>query len=420
MDRTIDNAGSCVRHFDRACSLTRVATATIFGILFVWAERTRADDVGHDAPTTTADDSVPIDEDMPATQPTPDPRLLSLPLPEQVCESTPPHWARSNRETAFVREWSQGPLFLDESRILWGRHIIDATTGELLEEFPFGQDALLSKARMSYNRRYLLVSRSTPFDQTTFGFPTTWLQVWDVETRTQHGKDLALDRFGEIDAAVTEDGNTVAVASRAEVNLWDTLSGERNRTLPVNLDDFEEGYQGRPAFFAPEFLRFSPDNHWLVVFSPNNVIYSRWQTGEIARVLHVGRRLEEFAFTPDSRYLAEGPGPRTNLHVREMGSFDISRTLFDEVDSPMITTGLAFTPDGETLIAGNDVTVDESKLTIPHRLHFWDLQTGTLIRQMAMPLYRPRWLDVSPNGRWLAVRLENHETTVLAVWHLAE
>jgi hypothetical protein len=37
---------------------------------------------------------------------------------------------------------------------------------------------------------------------------------------------------------------------------------------------------------------------------------------------------------------------------------------------------------------------------------------------MALPLYRPRWLDVSPNGRFLAVRLEDSDTSVLAVWDL--
>jgi hypothetical protein len=39
---------------------------------------------------------------------------------------------------------------------------------------------------------------------------------------------------------------------------------------------------------------------------------------------------------------------------------------------------------------------------------------------MATPLYLPRSLDVSPDGRWLAVRLEGLDSTVLAVWPVKE
>ncbi len=371
-------------------------------------------------PVSQPERHAPPDEET-AVPPLPvDPRLQSLPLVKQVCEAQPPIWAKSSRDTPLVAQWSHAPWFLDSGRLLWGRHVLDTATGERVAEFPFGADADPVKTRLSHTRRYAIVSQVARVDPRTFQLPWIRLQVWDLEMRAQHGRDLALDQFGEVDADITADGNTVAVATRGEVALWDTVSGARLRAMPVPLDDFEKGYQGRPPFFAPEFLRFSPDGHWLVVFSPNNVLYWQWQTEEKPRVLHAGRRLQSFAFTPDSRYLAEAPGPRTNLHVRDMSSFDIERTLFDEVDSPMITTGLAFTADGATLIAGNDITVDERKMTIPHRLHFWDVRQGKLVRQMALPLYRPRWLDVSPNGRFLAVRLESNDTAVLAVWDLQE
>lgn len=359
-------------------------------------------------------------EDTPVPEVPPDPRLLSLPLVKRICKATPPSWAVSSRENTFPAQSSHRPLFLEDNRLLWGRHVINAATGEILEEMLFGEKTdLITMTRLSHNRKFVLLSRTKPFDQSTFALPTPWLEVWNLETRQQHGSNLVLDgRMGEADADLTNDGNTVAVARGSEVELWNVVSGAKIKTLPVDLNDFEKGYQGRAPFFEPEFLRFSPDNHWLVVFSPNNVVYSRWQTDKKPKVIHVGRRLEAFAFTPDSRLLAEGPGPRTNLHVRKLSSFDIVRTLFDEADSPLITSGLAFTPDGKTLIASNDITVDETKLKIPHRLHFWDLKKGILVRQMTMPLYRPRWLDVSPDGRWLAVRLEDLEAAVLAVWPL--
>lgn len=371
-------------------------------------------------PSASGTGTLAQDVSVPAAAPAA--RLLALPLAEQVCESDPPTWALSSRESPIAADWPHAPLFLDRQRLLWGRHVLDPATGAVLDEFPFGDEAdLITRAWLSRNRKYLLVSRTTRMEPNTFVFPPFRLQVWDVEARCQRGRDILVDEFfGAAEADVTSDGNTVAVASQSEVGLWDAETGARLRSLPVDLDEFEKGYEGRPPFFRPEFLRFSPDDRWLVVFSPNNVIYARWRAEDDAQVLHVGRRLQAFAFSPDSRLLAEGPGPRRNLHLRQLGSFDIVRTLFDEVDSPMITTGLAFAPDGGTLIASNEITVDESKLAIPHRIHFWNVQTGELVRQMETPLYLPRWIDVSPDGRWLAVRLDGHETTVLAVWPVSK
>lgn len=86
----------------------------------------------------------------------------------------------------------------------------------------------------------------------------------------------------------------------------------------------------------------------------------------------------------------------------------------------MITSGLSFTPNGKILIATNEILVDETKLKIPHRIHFWNVKQGSLIRQIATPLYLPRHLDVSPDGTMLAIRLEGNDRTVLAVWTIEE
>ena len=63
--------------------------------------------------------------------------------------------------------------------------------------------------------------------------------------------------------------------------------------------------------------------------------------------------------------------------------------------------GLAFLDSGRTLAFGNRVGLIET-IPVPHRIHFWDLQTGTLTLQIDLKGGVPGSLDVSPDGKVLA------------------
>ncbi len=337
----------------------------------------------------------------------------SVSLPEQISKESPPLWAISNSEMHQTMEL--GPLFLDNDRVLWGADIFDAKSGNHVGGLAAKEYTdTITVTRLSYNRKFLAIRGETPIPQRSIPNRTGWVQLLSLEQGRLFGTHIRPDDE-RTDVDVTNDGQTVAIASMSGVSLWNTATGTKTKTLPVDLDDFPKGLR----HFSPEFLRFSPDNKWLVAFSSNCGVYWEWQTDRKPQVISLGRRLEMFAFSPDSQFLAEGPCSRTNIQVRKMGSFDVLRTFFDEVDSSLVARGLTFTPDGKTLVAGNNETLIES-IKIPHRLHFWDVQTGTIKKQMATGEFRPRQLDISPDGKWLAVRLDNDGTPALAVWNVEE
>lgn len=362
-------------------------------------------------------------------QPAPDPRLLQLPLAKQICEERPPIWAiQLNGDRSVTAGNSLRPLALDNQRILWGSEILDLKTGAKQREFSFGKDELWrAPLCLNHDRRFLLVScgrrRTNNWD---FDL-TSWYQVWDVASQKALATQVSPNELGSWSylsrVDIAGDGSVVASANEheREVSVWDVATGKKLKTMPVNLDRFAKGYEGRPPFFAPEFLRFSPDGQWLVVFTANRGLYWKWQTAEEPTVIELSRRLESFAFSPDSRYLAEGPGPRENIEIRDMETLQvISRVDDGGAKNSMITSGLTFTADGATLIACNSILVNENKLKIPRRLHFWEVATGKLLRQFSMPLYHPRYLDLSPDGRYLVVYLEGRNQGVLAAWDLNE
>lgn len=338
----------------------------------------------------------------------------TLSLLGQISKTSPPVWAIPS--TNKIENHDQSPRFLNNDRILWGADIVDVKTGNRVATCDFRANMdIVSAMRLSQNRKFLVFRGETPIPQRSIPNRTGWVQVWDVERGGLFVGTHMRPDDENVDVDVTNDGQTVAMASRSGVTLWNTATGTKTKTLPVDLDDFPPGLK----VFNPEFLRFSPDNKWLVAFSLNTGIYWQWQTDQKPRVISLGRRLQTFAFSPDSRFLAEGPDSRTNIQLRDVSSTDVLRTFFDEVDSPMITSGLTFTPDGKTLVASNSISLIES-IKVPHRLHFWDVQTGTIKRQMATGQFVPGQLDISPDGKWLAVQLGDNKTTVLAVWPVEE
>lgn len=361
-------------------------------------------------------------------QPPPDARLLTLSLEKQVCELMPPIWAMRPVDSGRgMIGNSRRPFILDDQRFLWHGQILRLATGERQSDIAFGKDEFVrTPVAISQDRRFLLLQCQSGRTNAFSVDLSEWYQVWDIAGQKLAGTHIAPVDFGTesylTKADLTADGKFVAAANEqeGEVSVWDVASSSQVKRLPVKLERFAKGYQGRAPFFRPEFLRFSPDGKWLVVFTPNRVLYWKWQTHEEPVVIELGRRLEAFAFSPDSRYVAEGPGPRENIQIRDMNTLQVVRAVDDGAKHSMITSGLTFTSDGLTLIACNSVTVNENKLKIPHRLHFWEVATGKLIRQLAMPIYRPRYLDLSPDGRYLVAYLESNADTVLAAWDVKE
>ena len=63
---------------------------------------------------------------------------------------------------------------------------------------------------------------------------------------------------------------------------------------------------------------------------------------------------------------------------------------------------MVFADSGKTLAFGNGVGLVET-IPVPHRIHFWDTTNGKITRKIDLKGGAPYSLDVSPDGKTLAV-----------------
>jgi WD40 repeat protein len=119
--------------------------------------------------------------------------------------------------------------------------------------------------------------------------------------------------------------------------------------------------------------------------------------------LKVGRKVDALVFSPDGKLVAEGPDSRMSVQVRDVATLKVTQTLSDP-GQPRVdfsVAGLAFADDGKTLALGNGTFLIET-IPVPHRIHFWDVKTGKILRKIELKGGAPFSLDVSPDGKTLA------------------
>ncbi|TWU12093.1 Regulatory protein BlaR1 [Symmachiella macrocystis] len=397
--------------------MTLVSLIVVPGIAHTWAQaQAPASDAvpdGQSQPIDAVDtvkgDKASPDSDGNKLARTPRNAKLRKPsLAEQVSPTHPPSWARRWEVTPKSLFGGTAPLVLDDRRLLIGDELIDIRNGTLLGRFSLGGDKFVrSFERLSASHKFLLVRGST-LAPGTFVIPADEIQVWDIKNAKQIGKPFIVNRFAAKSdvgpADISPDGKIVAVGNSEGIRLWNVATGKMLKTALIEA-------RGLDA------LAFSPDGRWLVISDGNDLTYWEWQTDREPRKIHVGRRIISLAFSPDSQYLAEGPDSRVDIQIRDMQSLKVARSLRDEAGSPLLISAMSFSSDGKTLIAGNSVMVDETRLTIPHRLHAWSVETGKLLHQAAIPHYRPMRLCITPDGSSVAVALDG-DGAIVAVWPL--
>ena len=380
----------------------------------------------------THDDREEEEEAVP--QPIRDPHLKDLPIALQVSEKTPPTWALENIG------WD--PFILPNHRVLAGSTIRDLKTGKELGHLDFGGD-IPHTMKLSGSGRYLLTCRTEPLTSPDFIPQPSKIQVWDLSTLKQTGKtiELATWRFGlqgmGWSIAVSDDGKTVVAVlndsfARRFGDNGVTVDPESGDAVPIedksgiyewNMETGETTTHVYDGSGDPiNAVALSPDGNWLVICDRNDLTYWKWKSDEEPTKIHVGRRIISLAFTSDSRYLAEGADSRRDIQVRDMQSLKVVRSFTTPEEVPLrVNPGsLKFSRDSKRLIAGNAVTVDERKLTIPHRIHVWDFESTELLHQIDAR-FRQTWsLDITPDGKWIAARLINLDKSMLAVWSIDE
>lgn len=328
-----------------------------------------------------------------------DPEELKLPLDRQVSEEQRPVWARA------VAGGMPGPLFLDEERLLVGMQLYDVGTGAVVGRIPVVETGLSYRVMgLTSNRRWLLISATERHDRLS-GIPAAVVEVWDTHSfkRVTVLPFMPAVRFAD----VTNDGRFAVTANHDRVTIWDVEKSSKLKDVPITVRRIDA-------------VGFSPDGEWLVVSDRNDLAYWRWQTEEQPRQVHTGRRIIALAFTPDSRFVAEGPDSRREIEVRNLQSLEVVSSLSDLEESPQYVQALRFSDDGRRLSAGNAITVNERLLRIPHRIHIWDWRSEQLKFRIGLKRHQVVGLDIAPSGRFIAAHLEDLNDSLIAVWQLED
>jgi hypothetical protein len=283
--------------------------------------------------------------------------------------------------------------FLDNDRILVqsgnAMEVRDARSGNVLKGVTLDKQ-FLGDFRVSADRKWVAVE--TTVDTTgTFVIPRPDVTVWDAATWKVRG---TIDGRSLLDIA--RDGRTVLVTTGrgigqgGRVEAWDVVEKKKLKVAPFEFTRIDAG-------------ALSPDGTMLVVSGLNEIAYWRWRDGDGYDRIKVGRKVDALVFSPDGKFVAEGPDSRGTVEVRDVATLKVAHALSDPAQPhvPLTAAGMAFANSGKTLAFGNGVGLIES-IPVPHRIHFWDVTSGKLTLQIDLKGGAPSSLDVSPDGKTLA------------------
>ncbi len=203
---------------------------------------------------------------------------------------------------------------------------------------------------------------------------------------------------------VASGGKVVAVVREKKIELWDVATEKLLKTAPFKHTRIDAA-------------QFSPDGKLLAISDRNELVLWRWEEDKHERI-DLGRCVGSLIFSPDGKFLAEGPTPRENLQIRDVETRKVVQTLANGAKQSMNVPRMAYTQGGRVLIACDNITFTK-EIAVPYRINLWDTTTGAIAHQIALPTGLPFNLDVSPNGRYLAAMLDDDQAGMkLKVWRL--
>jgi WD40 repeat protein len=203
---------------------------------------------------------------------------------------------------------------------------------------------------------------------------------------------------------IASGGKYVAVVRDERIEVWDVATTKKFTAAPFKHTRIDAA-------------QFSPDGKLLAISDRNELVLWHWQENAHEH-MDFGRCVGSLAFSPDGKFLAEGPTPSENIEIRNLDTRMVVQTLANGTNQSMNVPQMAYTQGGRILI-GCDNIASTKEFSVPHRINLWDTATGGVAHQIALPAGRPSGIDVSPNGRYLAAMLDDGDAgKKLSVWRL--
>ncbi len=255
--------------------------------------------------------------------------------------------------------------------------------------------------KLSSDRKWLALEQHAPTNHFGPGAPAGTFEVAVYESTLQQG-DATIPSCSQL-LDIAAGGKVVAVVREKQIELWDTATTKKLKAAPFQHTRIDAA-------------SFSPDGRLFALSDRNELVLWRWEENTHERI-DLGRRVGSLTFSPDGKFLAEGPTPRENIQLRDVETRKVVQTLANSAKLAMNVPRMVYSQGGRVLIAcDNNTFVPE--IAEPHRINVWDMADGSLAHQLPIPAGLPQTLDVSPNGRILVAMLEDSDGVKLSGWRL--
>jgi WD40 repeat protein len=254
----------------------------------------------------------------------------------------------------------------------------------------------IGKMKVSMDRKFLAIEQHPAAENQAETFDVGVYEAVPREVATIPACSQMLD--------VASGGKVVAVVREKQIEIWDTATTKKLKAAPFKSTRIDAA-------------QFSPDGKLLAISDHNELVLWRWEENAHERV-DLGRCVGSLTFTPDGKFLAEGPTPGDNIQIRDMETRKVVQTLANPTKRSLSVPRMAYTQGGRVLIALDNLT-SAKEGRVQSRINLWDTVSGSIAHQLTVPAGLPHSIDVTPNGRYLAAMLDDGDSGMkLSVWNL--